>query len=65
VDARLNQPNTQYRVLYSNKATPAAPSAVRQTGTVTVQEVDGGIGNGPLQIIRVVLRPYEVQILGR
>jgi glycosidase len=65
VDARLNQPNTQYRVLYSNKATPAAPSAVRQTGTVTVQEVDGGIGNGPLQIIRVVLQPYEVQILGR
>jgi glycosidase len=65
VDARLNQPNTQYRVLYSNKATPAAPSAVRQTGTVTVQEVDCGIGNGPLQIIHVVLQPYEVQLLGR
>jgi glycosidase len=65
VDARLNEPNTQYRVLYSNKATPAAPSAVRQTGTVTVHEVDAGIGNGPLQIIHVVLQPYEVQILGR
>jgi hypothetical protein len=38
VDARLNEPNTQYHVLYSNKTTPAAPSAVRQTGTVTVHE---------------------------
>jgi hypothetical protein len=30
-----------------------------------VQEVDGSIGTGPLHVVRVSLRPLEVQILRR
>jgi len=59
----LSQENTNYRVLYSNQNAPTVPSPVRKTGTVTVHEVDGSIGNGPLHVIHVTLRPLEVQIL--
>jgi glycosidase len=65
VDANLNPPNAQHRVLYSNKPGATGPSPVRQTGLVTVSEVDGSTGNGPLNVIRVTLQPYEVQILGK
>jgi hypothetical protein len=59
----LSQENTNYRVLYGNQEGPVVPSPVRKTGTVTVHEVDGTIGNGPLHVIRVTLRPLEIQIL--
>jgi Alpha amylase, catalytic domain len=59
----LSQENTNYRVLYGNQKGPVVPSPVRKTGTVTVHEVDGTIGNGPLHVIRVTLRPLEIQIL--
>jgi hypothetical protein len=65
LDANLNPPNAQLQVLYSNKPGATGPSAVRQTGLVTVHEVDGSTGNGPLNVIRVTLQPYEVQILGK
>ena len=65
VDIQLNEVATQYQVLYSNKANPTTPTSVQQTGVVTVNEVDGGIGNGPVRTIRVTLQPHEVQILGR
>jgi len=65
VDMQLNEVATQYQVLYSNKANPTKPTPVQQTGAVTVNEVDGGIGNGPVRTIRVTLQSYEVQILGR
>jgi glycosidase len=67
VDITLNQPGEQYRVLYSNKAAPQAPAAVRQLGAnaVTVQEPDGSTGNGPLNCMHVTLAPMEVQILGK
>ena len=65
VDIQLNEAARQYQVLYSNKANPAAPDPVQQTGAVTVDEVDGGTGHGPVRTIRVTLQPYEVQILGR
>ena len=65
VDMQLNEVATQYQVLYSNKANPTAPTSVQETGAVTVNEVGGGIGNGPVRTIRVTLQPYEVQILGR
>jgi len=65
VDGVLNAAGAQYQILYSNKDGATAPGAVRQTGTVTVQEVDGSTGNGPLLVVRVTLRPMEVQILGR
>ena len=67
VDATLNNIGDQYRVLYSNKAQSQAPAAVQQkpSGSVTVHEVDGSTGAGPLKSIHVTLAPLEVQILGR
>jgi glycosidase len=65
VDANLNDVNTAYQILYSNKPTPTAPQAVRELAHVTVHEVDGSIGNGPVHVVRVTLQPLEVQILGR
>jgi hypothetical protein len=67
VDAALNQAGDQYRVLYSNKPQPQAPAAVQQktAGSVTVHEVDGSTGTGPLKSVRVSLAALEVQILGR
>jgi len=65
VDEQLNEVATQYQVLYSNKANPTIPTPVQQMGAVTVNEVEGGIGNGPVRGVRVILQPYEVQILGR
>lgn len=65
VDMQLNEVATQYQVLYSNKPNPTTPTPVQQTGVVTVNEVGGGIGNGPVRTIRVTLQPYEAQILGR
>jgi glycosidase len=66
VDATLNPPGDQFRILYSNKAQPQAPGAVRQlaAGTVSVQETDGSTGTGPLNCMRISLAPLEVQILG-
>lgn len=65
VDMALNEAGAQFRILYSNKDAPGAPGAVRQTGSVTVHEVDGSLGSGPLRVFRVTLKPMEVQILGR
>jgi len=65
VDSQLNPAGSSFRLLYSNKAAPAAPGPVTATGQVTVFEVDGTIGSGPLHVVRVTLQPLEVQILGR
>jgi glycosidase len=65
VDSVLNDVNTAFQVRYSNKSNPTPPENVRQTGSVTVHEVDGSIGTGPLHVIRVALQPMEVQILAR
>ena len=66
VDGALNAVGAAYRVLYSNKPAPTPPGSVnRVTSSVTVNEVDGSTGHGPLSVIRVTLGPMEVQILGR
>ena len=65
VDGALNEAGAAYKVLYSNKPTPTPPGLVRIASSVTVQEVDGSTGHGPLSVIRVTLGPMEVQILGR
>jgi glycosidase len=66
VDGALNADGAAYMVLYSNKPAPTPPSPVnRVTSSVTVNEVDGSTGHGPLSVIRVTLGPMEVQILGR
>ncbi|HEX5348376.1 MAG TPA: alpha-amylase family glycosyl hydrolase [Pseudonocardiaceae bacterium] len=65
VDAGLNRVDTQYQILYSNKAIPTLPSSVNQINTVSVDEVDGTTGHGPVRTVHVVLQPMEVQILSR
>ena len=67
VDITLNQTADQFRVRYSNKAAFQTPGPVQDkaAGSVSVQEVDGSWGIGPLRSIRVTLAPLEVQILSR
>ncbi len=67
VEVRLSSEGDVFAVLYSNQAAPQAPQPVRviPQGAATVQEVDGSIGTGPLHVIRVNLRPMEVQIVRR
>ncbi len=67
VEVMLSGEGDAFEVLYSNQAGPQAPQPVRviPQGAATVQEVDGSIGTGPLQVVRVNLRPMEVQILRR
>ena len=67
VEIMLSAEGDAFDVLYSNQAAPQAPQRVRVVaqGAATVQEVDGSIGRGPLHVIRVSLRPMEVQILRR
>src|SRR5205823_11798047 len=53
IDGLLSQPGDEYRVLYSNKADPTLPGAVREKQSVTVPEVDGSTGHGPVHVIGV------------
>jgi len=64
VEGELNAVGSVRRILYSNDAAPAAPSPVRQTGAVTVHETDGSTGSGPMRVVRVTLKPMEVQVFG-
>ena len=68
VDFALNPDGFQFQLLYSNKgnnAIPPQPCVTRSAGTVTVHEVDGGTGHGPLRAVPFTLAPNEIQILGR
>jgi glycosidase len=67
VEIMLSAEGDAFDVLYSNQAGPQAPQPVRVVpqGAATVQEVDGSTGRGPLHVIRLSLRPMEVQILRR
>jgi glycosidase len=63
VEIQLSSDLDQFEILYSNQPTPTAPQPVRTASGVNVQEVDGSTGTGPLHVVRVTLRPLEVQIL--
>jgi glycosidase len=67
IEINLSAAGDPFDVLYSNLPAPQAPQPVREIprGAVTVHEVDGSTGTGPLHVIRVTLRPLEVQILRR
>jgi glycosidase len=67
IEIMLSSEGDTFEVLYSNQSGPQGPQPVRIAlqGTVTVQEVDGSTGTGPLHVIRVSLQPMEVQILRR
>ncbi|HLZ86422.1 MAG TPA: alpha-amylase family glycosyl hydrolase, partial [Puia sp.] len=51
------------RILYSNKAKPTPPTAIRTLSPVQVTEVDGTVGTGPIHVTHVTLQPMEVQVL--
>jgi glycosidase len=63
LDMTLSAPGDHLRVLYSNKTAAIAPAPVRTLSQVTVAEVDGSTGAGPLNTVRVTLQPLEAQIL--
>jgi glycosidase len=65
VEIALSSEGDAFAVLYCNQTGPIAPQPVRALpqGAATVQEVDGSTGTGPLHVVRVNLRPMEVQIL--
>jgi len=67
LEIMLSANGDAFEVLYSNQTGFQAPQPVRviPQGTVTVHEVDGSIGTGPLHVIKVNLQPMEVQILRR
>jgi len=66
-DGVLSGVGAAFTILYINKAQDSwtAPRPARETGAVTVHQVNGPIGGGPLHVIRVTLQPVEVQVLGR
>ena len=64
LETTLSAPGDQLRILYSNSSSAAAPAPVKTLSQVTVAEVDGTTGYGPLNATRVTLQPMEVQILG-
>jgi glycosidase len=61
----LSAPGDRLRILYSNKPNPTTPAPVTRLNQVTVREIDGTTGNGPLNTTRVTLQAMEVQILQR
>jgi glycosidase len=63
LESTLSAPGDNLRILHSNKSTPTAPAAVRTLTQVTVSEVDGTTGSGPINTARVTVQPMEVQIL--
>lgn len=63
LEINLSQPGDNVRVLYSNKSAPTVPAPVQILNNVSVAEVDGTTGTGPLHTVRVTLQPMEAQIL--
>lgn len=66
VDRHLHGEGAALEVLYSNRDQPTGPQPVRhhREGTVTVHEVDGSRGHGPVHALPVALAPMEAQVLG-
>jgi hypothetical protein len=67
LDENLSAPGDRMNILYSNRPAPSPPSAVVQlpATSVSIAEVDGSDGTGPLNVTQVTLEPMEAQILRR
>jgi glycosidase len=63
VDLFINSDDEQFHVL--NDTGAAAPGLVETRSGLEIHEIDGGVTNGPARMIRVNLRPMEVQILAK
>jgi len=66
VDGTLNPAGSVFRLLYSNNPNALLPQPVKvAANNVTVAEVDGSTGYGPVSVLAVQLGPTEVQVLSR
>jgi glycosidase len=63
VDFFINQDGERFRVLNDSAAT--APGPVETRSGLEIHEIDGGVTSGPAKMIRVDLKPMEIQILGK
>jgi len=63
IDWFINNDGEQFRVL--NDSGASAPGPVGSRSGLEIHEIDGGITTGPARMIRVSLRPMEVQILAK
>lgn len=63
VDGGLNRAGGRMAVRYSNHSQATRPEPLRTLEEVSVTEVDGAHGSGPVMTCRVTLHPLEVQIL--
>jgi glycosidase len=65
LDGNLSAPGDPLKILYSNRPAPVPPSKVVQlpAGAVSIAEVDGSQGSGPVNAVEVTLQPMEAQIL--
>jgi len=63
IDAFINNDGDQFRVLNGSGAT--VPGLVETHSGLEIHEIDGGVTTGPARMLRVNLRPMEVQILAK
>ena len=67
IDDKLNQPETIYDIIYSNKtnAVSAGRVKINRPGTVFIKNINTSCSKGPILSLYVTLQPLEVQILGK
>ncbi len=63
VDLFIHNDDEHFRVLNDSSASAVGPVETRSG--LEIHEIDGGITTGPARMIRVNLRPMEVQILAK
>lgn len=63
VDFFINDDGERFRIL--NDAGASTPGPVESRSGLEIREIDGGVTTGPARMIRVNLRPMEVQILAK
>jgi glycosidase len=63
VDLFINNDGEQFRVL--NDSSASTPGPVETRSGLEIHEIDGGVTTGPARMVRVSLRPMEVQIMAK
>ena len=63
VDLFINDDREHFRVLNDSSASASGPVETRSG--LQIHEIDGAVTSGPARMIRVSLRPMEVQILAK
>lgn len=63
VDLFIHDDGDRFRIL--NDSSAPAPGLIETRSGLEIHEIDGGVTTGPARMIRVSLRPMEVQILAK